>query len=288
MLRRNIASVTQWQISLCRARQRDYTTYVAVRHKWHDQSYDKPNNDQPNDKGNTMTSLPEQFSAARLTQLDNGFNLMRSFSDEAFERTSRVFALQFEASRNAVEQSTSAMRQLLEVRDPRDLLAFGTQSQQNLRTLFDYSRALFGIATGTGGTPLRSYSVDALNAIATANAAAAQQTVEAAVASITPDVPVAKVESQADTEAISAPAIEVVTSDIEPDAAPTAIAKATSEALDLSLVQHPVAASVPVEVSVEIELPKVEPVDAAPPVATPQATTKVTEIRGTKGRRKQN
>ena len=249
-----------------------------------------PNNDQPNNKGNTMTSLPEQFSAARLTQLDNGFNLMRSFSDEAFERTSRVFALQFEASRNAVEQSTTAMRQLLEVRDPRDLLAFGTQSQQNLRTLFDYSRALFGIATGTGGTPLRSYSVGALNAITSANAAAAQQTVEAAVASITPDAPAAKFESQPEAEADtgSAATIDVVTSDIEPDVAPTAIAKATSEALDLPLVQHPVAASVPVEVSVEIELPKVEPVDATPPVATPQVTTKVTEIRGTKGRRKQN
>jgi hypothetical protein len=231
-----------------------------------------------------MTSLPEQFSAVRLIQLDNGFNLMQSFSDEAFERTSRVFALQFEASRNAVEQSTSAMRQLLAVRDPRDLLAFGTQSQQNLRTLFDYGSALFGIATGTRGTPLRSYSVDALNAITSANAAAAQQTVEAAVASITPDLPPAEPEA----EAASAPSVAIVTSDIEPDTAPTAIARATSEALDLPLVPHPVAASVPVEVSVEIELPKVEPVDAAPPVAVPAATTKVTEIRGTKGRRKQN
>jgi phasin family protein len=247
-----------------------------------------PNNDQPNNKGNTMTSLPEQFSAARLNQLDNGFNLMRSFSDEAFERTSRVFALQFEASRNAVEQSTTAMRQLLEVRDPRDLLALGAQSQQNLRTLFDYSRALFGIATGTGGAPLRSYSVGALNAITSANAAAAQQTVEAAVASITPDAPAAAAEVEAKVQADSAPTIDVITSDIEPDVAPTAIARATSEALDLPLVPHPVAASVPVEVSVEIELPKVEPVDATPPVATPQATTKVTEIRGTKGRRKQN
>jgi phasin family protein len=235
-----------------------------------------------------MTSLPEQFSAARLTQLDNGFNLMRSFSDEAFERTSRVFALQFEATRNAVEQSTTAMRQLLDVRDPRDLLAFGTQSQQNLRTLFDYSSALFGIAAGTSGTPLRSYSVDALNAIATANAAAAQQTVEAAVASITPDAPAAELETKAEAEADSAATIDIITSDIEPDVAPTAIARATSEALDLPLVPHPVAASVPVEVSVEIELPKVEPVDAVPPVAVPLATTKVTEIRGTKGRRKQN
>ena len=36
------------------------------------------------------------------------------------------------------------------------------------------------------------------------------------------------------------------------------------------------------------ERPKVEPVDATPPVANATTTTKVTEIRGTKGRRKQS
>ncbi|WP_168710003.1 phasin family protein [Massilia sp. Mn16-1_5] len=225
-----------------------------------------------------MTSLPEQFSAARLAQLDNGFKLMSSFSDQAFDRTSRVLALQFEASRTAIEQSSKALRQLLEVRDPRDLLALGAQSQHNLRTFFDYGRELFSVAAGAGSAPLRSYSVDALNAITTANAAAAQQTVDAAVASITPAAPA--------PEAV-AESIPVVTSDVEPEAEPTAIAKAASEVLDVPVAPpHPVAASVPVEVSVEIELPKVEPVDATPPVVIP-ATTKVTEIRGTKGRRKQ-
>lgn len=258
-----------------------------------------------------MTSLPEQFSAARLTQLDNGFNLMRSFSDQALDQTSRMIALQLNASRTAIEQSTAAARQLLGVRDPRDLLALGSelnsQSQQQLRTIFDYSRELFSIAAGTGFTPLRSYSADALNAITTANAAAAQQTVQAAVASITPSVPEAAAavapaaapqapaaqEASSTgpvTEPDSAPAaFSVVTSDVEPDTAPTAIAQAASEMADMPVAPpHPVAASVPVEVSVEIELPKVEPVDAAPPVANTTTTTKVTEIRGTKGRRKQN
>jgi phasin family protein len=243
-----------------------------------------------------MTSLPEQFSAARLTQLDNGFNLMQSFGDQALDRTSRVVALQFEASRAAIEQSSDALRQLLAMRDPRDLLALGAQSQQNLRTLFNYGSELFSIAAGAGFRPLRSYSVDALNAIATANASAAQQTVDAAVASLTPAsppapaqeaAPPAQPEAQPEADQAAA-AISIVTSDVEPGAEPTAIAKAASEALDLPVAPpHPVAASVPVEVSVEIELPKVEPVDATPPVLAP-ATTKVTEIRGTKGRRKQS
>jgi phasin family protein len=236
-----------------------------------------------------MTSLPEQFSAARQTQLDNGFNLVRTFSDQALDQTSRVIALQLNASRAAIEQSTAAARQLLAVRDPRDLLALGSQSQQQLKSLFDYGSELFSIVAGAKFTPLRSYSADALNAITTANAAAAQQTVAAAAAALTPAaqeapaiVPVAEPESAPE-------ALAVVTSDVEPSATPTPIALATSEALDLPVAPpHPVAASVPVEVSVEIELPKVEPVDATPPVANTTTTTKVTEIRGNKGRRKQN
>ncbi len=266
-----------------------------------------------------MTSLPEQFSAARLTQLDNGFNLMRSFSDQALDQTSRILALQLNASRTAIEQSTAAARQLLDVRDTRDLLAIGSQlssqSQQQLRTIFDYSRELFSIAAGTGITPLRSYSADALSAITTANAAAAQQTVQAAVASITPSAPEVAAAVAAAVSPVVAPAaapeaqpaqaaastgpvtepdnaaaaFSVVTSDVEPGTAPTAIAQAASEMADMAVAPpHPVAASVPVEVSVEIELPKLEPVDAAPPVANATTTTKVTEIRGTKGRRKQN
>jgi hypothetical protein len=233
-----------------------------------------------------MTSLPEQFSAARLTQLDNGFNLVRNFSDQALDRTSRVLALQLDASRTAIEQSTAVMRQLLEVRDPRDLLALGTQSQQQLKTMFDFGREFFSIAAGASFTPLRSYSADALNAITTATAAAAQQTAEAAAAAFTP---ASAQEAAPETEADSAAAaIAIVTSDVEPSTEPTAIAKAASEVLEVPVAPpHPVAASVPVEVSVEIELPKVEPVDATPPVVVP-ATTKVTELRGTKGRRKQN
>ena len=249
-----------------------------------------------------MTSLPEQFSAARLTQLDNGFNLVRNFSEQALDQTSRVIALQLNASRSAIEQSSAAARQLLAARDARDLLALGSeissQSQQQLRSIFDYGCELFSIAAGTKFTPLRSYSADALSAITSANATAAQKTVEAAVASFTPAAPEAApapaaVEAAPFTAPLAepqeAPSIAVVTSDVEPATAPTAIARAASEITDMSVAPpHPVAASVPVEVSVEIELPKVEPVDATPPVGNATTTTKVTEIRGTKGRRKQN
>ncbi|MEN3278817.1 MAG: hypothetical protein V7631_4607 [Massilia sp.] len=289
-----------------------------------------------------MNSLPEQFSAARQTQIDNSFKLMRSFSDGVLERASRVLALQLDASRATVEQSSSAMRQLLALRDPRDLLALGSQSQQHLRTMFDYSRELLSIVAGINATPLPSYSVDTpvLNAPAaletvprpetaavetaavdaatqvaseafertgsdTASAAAAAasaavsapESIERAVDDAasaeaqTASASAAQAASGADVVLpadAAAEAIPVVTSDIAPDAEPTPIARATSEALDIPVAPpHPVAASVPVEVAVEIELPKVEPVDAVPPPVAP-AAVRPAETRGTKGRRKQN
>lgn len=257
-----------------------------------------------------MTSLPEQFSAARQAQLDNSFKLIRSFSDQALDRTSRVFALQLDASRSVVEQSSNAMRQLLAARDTRDLLALGSQSQQHLRTMFDYGRELFSIATSGMSIPmLRMPGAEAAAGSLPTAQPAAQPAPQQAALPVMPPAEPAQVAAEAfervgaDTASAAAAAAEsaaesatgtpaeadniaIVTSDVEPDAAPTPIARATGEALDLPVAPpHPVAASVPVEVAVEIELPKVEPVEATPP--PPAATTRPTETRGTKGRRKQ-
>jgi hypothetical protein len=263
-----------------------------------------------------MTSLPEQFSAARLTQLDNGFNLMRSFSEQALDRTSRVFSLQLDASRAAVEQSSNAMRQLLAARDPRDLLAIGSQSQQSLRTMFDFGRELFSLAAGVNMPVLRNYSAappvldappaqqesaepagapaasaadvapEAFERTGSDSASVAAASAAAAASSAASAQSPAAAGFALPTESEGAPAIDVVTSDIEPAASLKPIAEATSEALDLSVTPpHPVAASVPVEVAVEIELPKVEPVTAPPPAQA--ATTGPVDTRGTKGRKKQ-
>ena len=263
-----------------------------------------------------MNSLPEQFSAARQAQLDDGLNLMRSLSDQALDRTSRVFALQLDASRAAVEQSSNAMRQLLTANDPRDLLAIGSQSQQHLRTMLDYGRELFSIAAAGMNVPLQGTSgVDtpaphfpaaiATAAPGTTLAKAAEAVVEQAAAPVADaaakladaaaDVretaaagfgPLAEAPVEASFDAVSAAApLSVVTSDVEPDAERTVIARATSEALDtLDSPPHPVAASVPVEVAVEIDMPKIEPVDATPPAAATSAGP--SERRG-KGRKKQ-
>ncbi|MFC3459404.1 phasin family protein [Massilia haematophila] len=269
-----------------------------------------------------MISLPEQFHAARQTQIDKQFQLLRVLGDQALDSTGRILALNLDASRAAVEHSSSAMRQLLAMRDPRDLLNIGAQGQRQLRTMFDYGRELFSIATGLRGIGLQTYAVapsalaapaaveaaplkeaeivaDATAAVAASAAEALSETasttalattsdtVPAAAAAAPPPKPAHVSVSAAELVPDSSP---VVTSDVAPPVEPTPIARAASEALEVPLAPpHPVAASVPVEVAVEIEIPKIAPVDATPPVAAPaHGAPKVTEIRSGRGRKKQN
>lgn len=278
-----------------------------------------------------MTSLPEQFQAARQTQLDRQFSILRALGDGVLDRTSRLVALNLDLSRATVEHSSSTLRQLLALRDPRDLLTIGAQSQRQLRTVFDYGHELFNIAAGLRGAALQTWSVQA--APAPAALAAPQAAVEPLAAALADSVEEAAAASTAASAALVTPRIEpaieptiaptiapsieptsepitgqasapahvsvsaadivpdtspVVTSIIAPPLEPTPIAKATSEILDVPLAPHPVAASVPVDVDVEIELPKVEPVEATPPIQPPSngGAPKVTEIRSGRGRKK--
>lgn len=265
-----------------------------------------------------MISLPEQFHAARQTQIDKQFQLLRVLGEQALDNTGRVLALNLDASRAAVEHSSSAMRQLLAMRDPRDLLNIGAQSQRQLRTMFDYGRELFSIATGLRGLGLQTYSVepaalaapaaveaaplkeaeivaDATAAVAASAAEALSETAPATAPAAAPDTAAAAPAPEAAHVSVSAAEIvpdssPVVTSDVAPPVEPTPIARAASEVLEVPLAPpHPVAASVPVEVAVEIEIPKIAPVDATPPVAAPaHGAPKVTEIRSGRGRKKQS
>ena len=273
-----------------------------------------------------MISLPEQFHAARQTQIDKQFQLLRVLGDQALDSTGRILALNLDASRAAVEHSSSAMRQLLAMRDPRDLLNIGAQGQRQLRTMFDYGRELFSIATGLRGIGLQTYAVepaalaapaaveaaplkeaeivaDATAAVAASAAEVLSETASVTASATTSDtVPAAASDTAAAAPApkpahVSVSAAElvpdsspVVPSDVAPPVEPTPIARAASEALEVPLAPpHPVAASVPVEVAVEIEIPKIAPVDATPPVAAPaHGAPKVTEIRSGRGRKKQN
>jgi phasin family protein len=181
-------------------------------------------------KGILMSTLPEQFSAVRKSQVEAQINFFQNYSAKSLESMQKMFALNLSVSRASLEKSTAAVTALLSVKDPRDLLALTNNSQENFNGLLAYGRELFAIATGA----------------ALANAAVA-----ATPAVHTPALKIAAPEAAA----FSAPEVQA-----EPEAEPVAIvaapevalpveekpiAKAVSKVASTPLIAKPVAAPVP-------------------------------------------
>lgn len=228
-----------------------------------------------------MTSLPEQFTAARKAQFEAGFDIFQSFANHAFESASRVAALNLSTSRDALERSARTATALFASRDPRDFLMLGGHAEEQVRSLFSYGRELLSIAGGIKPYALRAapptskdIETVAFKAVAPVAVAVAPTPVSEPVA----QAPAAAPETVANAEetrvpepvvvATSEPAVELIVSASEPvpvaapvpDAEPKAIAKATGQG-SAPVLPHPAAAPIPADG--EIELPK---------VAVPQST----------------
>lgn len=101
-----------------------------------------------------MSTLTDQFSAARTAQVEAQITFFKEFSSKAVDSTAKLIALNLAVSRAAVEKSTAAMGQLLTVRDPRDLFALTAQTQSGFDSMLAYGRALAGIASGASPSPV--------------------------------------------------------------------------------------------------------------------------------------
>jgi hypothetical protein len=99
-----------------------------------------------------MTSFSDQFSAVRQSQWETQLDLFHRLSTQALDNTEQLMALNMRASRASMEQATGAVKQMLDMRDPRDLFAVGSGAQGQWHQLFAYGRELLGIATGLRGT----------------------------------------------------------------------------------------------------------------------------------------
>lgn len=95
-----------------------------------------------------MTSFPEQLSAARTSQLDAQFNMLHSLTSQAFDNASRMMALNLAMSRESLERSSRTVRGLLTANDPADLGLLHSHAEEQLRSMVQYGRELFGIASG--------------------------------------------------------------------------------------------------------------------------------------------
>jgi phasin family protein len=208
--------------------------------------------------------LTEQFSAVRNIQLEAQLDVFRALATRALDNAGQLFALNLKASRRSVEQATGAVRQLLDARDPRDLLALGTATQDQWQQLFSYGREVFGIATGA----------PALNWIANPASASklpAPQLSAPAPAPASASAPAARIAEPVDADAVAEAvaeaeaAAETAIADEVPPLAANPVAEAFQEIAPLpASAEHPIAA--PVHLDAHVELPTVDPVDNAPPV----------------------
>lgn len=206
-----------------------------------------------------MSNLPEQFSEARKAQVEAQFNFFHTFTGKAFESAEKIIALNIEASRASLEKSSALVRQMIAVKDPRDLFALTGQGQSQFDNALAYSRQLFGIAAGI---------------------AAVVPKVPAPTVSLVP--PAASAAAPTELQPVVMPRPELVVVEhpqadllADPIAEPTPIAKAAGLT---DTLPKPSAASFPVPSSSKpIAVTQVKPVDAEPPKAPVSGTPEIVE-----------
>ena len=206
-----------------------------------------------------MSTLTEQFSAARKSQVEAQIDFFQSFTANALESAQKLMALNLSVSRASIEKSSAAAAELLTVKDPRDLFALAKHSQESINSLVAYNRTLVAIATGAGATLAK---------------AAVPVAPESTAPSLALVKPTPEPESTPATAELVAPVAEPEPAQSEPaalEAAPLPsaakpIAKAISKDAAGPAVAKPAAAPVPAAAK-KVVVTGLKPVDATPPPA---------------------
>lgn len=175
-----------------------------------------------------MNAFTEQFSAATASaksQLETQLDIANHYATTAFEGVQQVIALNFSTTRASVEKSSAVARQLLEARDPRDLIV----QTPNLDNFLAYSRELYSIASKTQAELLQLVKDQFKEATANAAAVAAKPLALAAKVANQPIASAAVVHNEpAESEIVDAPAAAPKAAKAE--AKPEAKAEAKPEA----------------------------------------------------------
>jgi phasin family protein len=237
-----------------------------------------------------MSPLSEQFSEARKLQLETQFDFFRNFTGKAIESAEKLIALNLDTSRASLEQSSKLVRQMIEVKDPRDLFALTSQAQSPFDSVLSYGRQLFGIAAGAATVAVPDLAAAPARAPALAAPPPAPapeafaEKAQAAAPVIEPAVEVAPA-PVVEAEVLAEPAL-VVEAKPEVDPTPIAelapVAKAVAKAAAKPEALKPSAASFPVRSSAQpIAVESVKPVDASPPAAQSSGTPSIVTAKAT-------
>lgn len=163
-----------------------------------------------------MSSITEQFSVATRSQLETQITLLNTLASSAVASAEKLFALNLNTGRASVAQGSATAKKLLEARGPQELFQLNSADTVNFDQLFDYGRALYGIAA-SAQTELLQSAKDSLQKLTPFKAAAVSEVVVksaapklAAVAKPASAKPAAKVEQAAPVVEVAAVAVEIV------------------------------------------------------------------------------
>jgi phasin family protein len=98
-----------------------------------------------------MFAFPEQFSNATKANLEAQFSLFSALASKTFEGMEKLVDLNINTAKATLENSSSAARQLLAVKDPQEFFAVSaSQAQPSAEKALAYSRQVASIAADTG------------------------------------------------------------------------------------------------------------------------------------------
>jgi hypothetical protein len=231
-----------------------------------------------------MTSLSEQLSAVRKSQWEAQLDVFRALSKRALDSAEQLIALNMKTSRASMEQATGTFKQLLEVSNPRDLVAIGSTAQGQWQQFFSYGRELLGIATGTHE---RAWTTDLAATLANPLQlmTAATANVPTSVSQLMEQAAIATADATTVDSEIARAAIDTGSALTEAalDAGQQAVARteeaaaaafATAPAEPVTAVTAPVAASAEPPAAAEPPAPTPDPVDTAIADDVPPAKAK--------------
>jgi phasin family protein len=96
-----------------------------------------------------MFAIPEQFSAASKANLEAQLSMISALTAKAFEGVEKMIDLNLNVAKASLEESNSAVKQLLAAKDPQAWLSVAAaQAQPNAEKALAYGRHLATIASG--------------------------------------------------------------------------------------------------------------------------------------------
>jgi phasin family protein len=215
-----------------------------------------------------MTLLSDQLTAVRQAQWEAQLDMFRKMTASALDSAGQIAALNMRTSRASVEQVTGTLKHMLEARDPRDLFALGSAAQDQLHTLFSYSRELFGLTVGgrslPGAIPLLAAPAPTANIPASYAQVIEQASIATnAATTITSEIAAAAVDTGAALSEAAIDAGSVARVEAAPEAAPAPEPQAAP-------AEDPAAARL-AEVEAAIETAVVDEVPSAEPTPVAKA-----------------